>query len=218
MRASFETVLILLMSTFDLGQPQVSHQRMDTPKVTILSALSYQYVDIVPALHVAAEESQKLYSRYFDINALAIYRKELYTCDSMDDASVDLISSNYYRRKRINELVVLLSPKWNIPVVSLLATPLTEDRPFPTFIASAPVSNIAIYSTVAGLLRRFSWHTVFLLCDTAAAVVFYRNLCAGFKLRLEPPEFAVFFSSFDSSSGYVDYDRHLANVATSSRG
>ena len=96
---------------FGISQAQIFNRSADLPLVTILSSLSYRYVDVVPALHayVAVDEANRLYSQRFETKAVAIYRKHLYTCEQMDDASLDLLSQYYYRERRNNELVILVS-------------------------------------------------------------------------------------------------------------
>ena len=93
-----------------MPQAQFFNTSTDLPKVTILSSLSYQYVDIVPALHVAVDEANSLYSQRFETKVVAIYRKHLYSCEQMDDASLDLLSQYYYGDRKKNELVILVSP------------------------------------------------------------------------------------------------------------
>ena len=97
---------------------------------------------------------------------------------------------------------------------------MTDRKRYPTTSATSPISGTDTLSTLEGLLNRFAWRTLSLICDvmtdTPGLANFFSARCVDIRRFLIQRGYTWYGTEFDSAS-QRDFAGYLTATSNQSR-
>ncbi|XP_055345655.1 atrial natriuretic peptide receptor 1-like [Paramacrobiotus metropolitanus] len=241
----FSKVFFILLVMFDcnvfLPICAASVKNVTLVSVHVGANPLYGYYLARPAYEVAVRHIRRKYPLTLgNLQYRSVYQAGYDLCGDGGDHVVETFAKYYYDHPEIfqNEGMypVLASPECSSQALQLADLAREHDLPFFTSVAAdLRLTNKARYSTnaataslagpdvgdaIAALLKRYSWRTITLICDSLSRHVglsnFFTIQCSDAKKLMKAESFPGYVRDIDSSVGQ-DYVEMLQNYRYRSR-
>ncbi|OQV22854.1 putative Atrial natriuretic peptide receptor 1 [Hypsibius exemplaris] len=168
----------------------------------VLGLVAYSAETIIPAIELAARESNQLYGSQVTFNHSVIGNpKSGDFCDQFQEAMTSQLAEFYYRRRSRSYFLLLptgcspsivqaagLAREWNVPVISSGGggDALRNKKLFPSLVCLLPSTVEEYTRTFFAIMQRNQWHTVTFICNSDSSKnYFFRSACQQFPAILK---------------------------------